>query len=173
MLEGDWEYRLGTLQRIEDYIKDNDYKWVKVVPQTLLHKDTLDTFLKQQLDKGFEGAMMRNQCAGDYLFQNNRSNDLLKYKIMKDSEAKVISCSEDKNGQGLFTMQWKSPYNKNTVTFELSMNGSQEDNTYDKLKERIGDWVTFKYQDYTEEGKPTFARGLCFRECDEQGRPLE
>lgn len=173
MLSGSWEKRLGILQRIEDYMEHKSYKWVKVVPQTLLHKDALDGYLKTQLDKGFEGAMMRNKDAGDYLFQNNRSNDLLKYKIMQDSEAKVIGCEEDKNGQGLFTMEWKSPYNKKVVNFELSMNGSQDENTYENLNKRIGEFVTFKYQDYTEEGKPTFARGLCFRECTPDGTPLE
>lgn len=173
MLEGAWEKRWGILQRVDEYIKDKGYKWVKVVPQTLLHKDALDNYLKVQLDKDFEGVMMRNKGSGDYLFQNNRSNDLLKYKIMQDSEAKVISCSEDKNGQGLFTMEWESPATKTVVTFELSMNGSQDDNTYEKLSKRIGEWVCFKYQSYTEDGKPTFARGKYFRECDEQGRPLE
>jgi hypothetical protein len=53
------------------------------------------------------------------------------------------------------------------------MNGTQEDNTYEKLSTRIGGWVNFKYQDFSEDGVPTFARGLYFRECDEKGNPQE
>lgn len=173
MLEGSWKNRLKVLKDIEHFIDTMGYKFVKVVPQVLMDKSQLDSYLKEQLDKGFEGVMMRNELSGDYLFQNNRSNDLLKYKIMQDSEAKIISCEKDKNGQGLFTMEWKSPFNNKVVTFELSMNGSQGENAFELLNKRIGEWVTFKYQDYTEEGKPTFARGLCFRECDSNGQPLE
>ena len=173
MLEGSWVKRLKLLQDVDSYIKDKGFKRVSVVPQVLLQKVQLDTYLKEQLSLGYEGVMLRNAKSGDYLFQNNRSNDLLKYKIMQDSEAKVLSCSEDKNGQGLFTMEWKSPYNKKVVNFELSMNGSMDENTYLLLSQRIREWVTFKYQDYTDEGKPTFARGLCFRECDAKGTPLE
>ena len=53
------------------------------------------------------------------------------------------------------------------------MNGSQDENHYDNLSQRIGEWVTFKYQDLTEDGVPTFARGLCFRICNEGGVPNE
>ena len=145
---------------------------INIVEQELITKDQLNDKLYQYLSEGFEGVMLRN-TSGLYEFQNKRSNDLLKYKIMEDSEAKVISCEEDKNGQGKFMMEWLSPYNNKVVNFELCMNGSHEDNTYDKLSKRIGDWVTFKYQDYSEDGVPSFARGLHFRECDPDGNPVE
>ena len=145
---------------------------INIVEQELITKDQLNDKLYQYLSEGFEGVMLRN-TSGLYEFQNKRSNDLLKYKIMEDSEAKVISCEEDKNGQGKFMMEWLSPYNKKVVNFELCMNGSHEDNTYDKLSKRIGEWVTFKYQDYSEDGLPSFARGLYFRECDANGNPVE
>ena len=70
-------------------------------------------------------------------------------------------------------MEWVSPYNNKVVKFELCMNGGHEDNTYEKLSERIGEWVCFKYQDYSEDGLPSFARGLYFRDCDENGVPFE
>ena len=145
---------------------------VNIVEQELITKDELNDKLYQYLSEGFEGVMLRN-LQGEYEFQNKRSNDLLKYKVMEDSEAKVISCEEDKNGQGKFMMEWLSPYNNKVVNFELCMNGSHEDNTYDKLSKRIGEWVCFKYQDYSEDGVPSFARGLYFRDCDENGNPIE
>lgn len=145
---------------------------VNIVQQELMTKSELDDKLNQYLEEGFEGAMMRNPC-GIYEFQNKRSNDLLKYKVMHDSECKVLSCTEDKNGQGLFKVEWTNTDTGVTVQFELSMNGSHEENTYEKLSKRIGEFVNFKYQDLTEDGVPTFARGLYFRECDENGKPLE
>lgn len=167
-----WWKRWEQLVLVDQYIKEKGYKFVRVVPHRLCTKAELDIHLQEALAQNFEGLMMRN-IGGEYCFQNQRSNDLLKYKLMFDDEAKVIGCSEDRNGQGLFKMEYKSKHNGKVITFELSMNGSQSENTYEKLSQRIGEWVCFKYQDFTEDGVPTFARGLYFRDCDDQGRPLE
>lgn len=145
---------------------------INIVQQELISKSELEDKLSQYLSEGFEGIMLRNPN-GLFEFQNKRSNDLLKYKLMSDSECKVLSCQKDKNGQGLFTVEWTNPDTNVKVTFELSMNGSHEENTYGKLSTRIGEYVNFKYQDLTEDGVPTFARGLYFRECDSQGNPVE
>lgn len=170
MLNTPWEERNEHLESMKPFIENLSH--INIVEQELTTKGNLDNILHKYLSEGFEGVMLRNKN-GEYEFQNKRSNDLLKYKIMEDSEAKVISCEEDKNGQGKFMMEWLSPYNDEIVHFELSMNGSHEDNTYEKLSKRIGEWVSFKYQDFTEDGKPSFARGLYFRECDGNGNPLE
>ena len=165
-----WCERLKDLEDVEKLLWETIH--VDVVIQELCIKRDLDSMLMKYLELDYEGVMLRNP-KGLYAFQNKRSNDLLKYKLFKDSEAKVIDCKCDKNGQGLFTTEWASPYNNEVVNFELSMNGSHEENTYENLKQRIGEWVTFKFQDYTEAGVPTFARGLHFRECDSQGNPME
>ena len=171
MLDVVWWKRWEMLAELHELIQELDLKYVRVVWHDKITKAQLENKLKEYLSEDFEGIMMRN-LGGVYEFQNKRSNDLLKYKLMFDDEAKVVGCSEDKNGQGLFTMEYKSKHNGNVVNFELSMNGSQEENTYTKLSQRIGDWVNFKYQDFTEDGVPTFARGLYFRECDSEGNPL-
>lgn len=171
MLESPWEERLEHLNSLKRHTEELSH--INVVEQDLACKDNLSDLLYDALSRGYEGLMLRNKECGEYLFQNKRSNDLLKYKIMQDSEAKVIGCVEDKNGQGKFKMEWTSPYNNDKVYFELSMNGSHEDNTFEKLSKRIGEWITFKYQDYTEDGVPTFARGLHFRKCDVDGNPVE
>lgn len=171
MLGSSWKKRLEYLHNLKLHVED--LPDINIVSQDLACKDNLSDVLYSALKNGYEGLMLRNKSGGEYLFQNKRSNDLLKYKVMLDSEAKVLSCEEDKNGQGKFLMEWLSPYNNKIVNFELSMNGSHEDNTYDKLNKRIGEWVCFKFQDYTELGVPTFARGLYFRECDDSGKPLE
>lgn len=165
-----WDERNCELLRLKKHCECLSH--INIVEQEFCEKSDLDKKLYQYLSEGYEGAMMRN-LGGEYLFQNKRSNDLLKYKIMNDSEAKVIGCEEDKNGQGKFMMEWLSPYNDKVVHFELSMNGNHKDNTYEKLNKRIGEWVNFKFQDYTELGVPTFARGLYFRKCDDSGSPLE
>jgi DNA ligase-1 len=169
-----WNDRLAMLNSMSTTISQDREKYtsVAVVDQMKCYKENLDDILGEYLSLGFEGVMMRN-LGGEYLFQNKRSNDLLKYKIMFDSECRVISCVEDKNKLGLFTVEWTNPDGGVTVQFALSMNGTQEENGYEKLSQRIGDWITFKYQDLTEDGVPTFARGLYFRECDVSGNPIE
>ena len=167
-----WEERLADLTSLKRVVDLLELEYVAVVEQTLTSKDNIKELLQGYLVRGFEGAMYRNK-GGKYLFQNKRSNDLLKHKEFFDSEARVVSCSEDKNGQGLFTMNWVTPDTDNVVSFELSMNGPHVDNTYEKLSTRVGEWVHFKYQDLTEDGVPSFARGLYFRKCDSTGKPLE
>ncbi len=169
-----WITRLAMLNSLSSVIAQDrtTFKAVAVVDQMKCKKDNLDEMLGEYLRLGFEGVMMRN-FGGEYLFQNKRSNDLLKYKIMFDSECKTISCVKDKNQQGKFNVEWTNPDTGITVQFDLSMNGTQEENHYDKLSTRIGEYVNFKYQDLTEDGVPTFARGLYFRLCDTSGNPLE
>lgn len=174
VLNKTWSIRLAMLNSLSSVIAQDRgmFKSVAVVDQMKCTKENLNEMLDQYLRLGFEGAMMRN-LKGEYLFQNKRSNNLLKYKIMFDSECKVLSCVEDKNNQGLFTVEWTNPDDGVTVQFSLSMNGTQEENSYSKLAQRIGEYVNFKYQDLTEDGVPTFARGLYFRACDSLGQPTE
>lgn len=147
-----------------------DLDYVKIVPfkgcasQVDLHES-----VGEYMAQGFEGTIVRN-TNGMYEF-NHRSNDLIKVKTMFDSEAKVLSCVEDKNGQGKFKMGWKNTEGV-YVEFDLSMNGSRDQNTYNNLCKRVGEWVCFQYQALTDEGKPQFPRGLYFRECDENGNPF-
>ena len=162
------EERILIMNGIKDELLSD---CVGVVDQVLIKKEDLETHHSLAVAAGYEGVMTRNKD-NEYLFQNKRSNSLLKYKKMFDSEAKVLSCTKDKNGQGKFGMGWTNPEGV-YVEFDLSMNGSHEDNTYEKLLERLGEWVSFKYQALTKDGVPTFARGLYFRECNDKGDPLE
>lgn len=164
-----WEARLDYLNNLKPITAGMSH--INIVDNTLSTKEDLPALINLYIKEGFEGVMMRNASKGFYAFQNKRSNDLLKYKLMNDSECKVVSCVEDKNKQGKFTVEWNN--GDDIVTFDLSMNGSQDENSYTLLKDKIGSWVTFKYQDLTEAGVPTFARGLYFRDCDEKGLPLE
>lgn len=168
MLGKTWRERLEVLMTVVKPVIEElgIQEFIDIVPYVPCKKEELDDLLKEYLKGGFEGVMMRN-LLGEYEFQNKRSNDLLKYKIMKDSECKVIDCTEDKNGEGVLLCEWKG------VKFELKMKGSHESRLFEKQKHLIGEWVNFKYQDTTEDGIPTFAVGRYVRKCDENGNPLE
>lgn len=126
----------------------------------------IDDMLGLWLEKGYEGVMVRNPD-GPYLFQNKRSNDLLKYKKFFDSECKVVGCEEDKNGEGKLMCLWKG------VHFELKMKGNHSYRCYESQLKLVGKWINFKYQDLTLRGVPTFAVGTGERDCDEDGNPNE
>lgn len=159
-----WETRNLHLNALKSVTKD--LRMIDVVDQTFSDKSQLEDKLKEYLSKGYEGAMLRN-LQGEYEFQNKRSNHLLKYKIMKDSEAKVLSCRVDKNQEGVLSCGW------NGVEFELKMKGDHAYRSYENQLNLVGQWINFKYQDLTENGVPTFAVGMYVRECDSKGNPLE
>lgn len=146
-----------------------------LVDQHYCHKQSMiGEFMAKYLAAGYEGVMLRNLC-GEYLFQNKRSNDLLKYKEFIDSECKVIGCLEDKNGEGVLTAEWSGQEQEydEPVIFELKMKGNHAYRSYETQQGLIDSWVNFKYQGLTEDNKPTFAVGTGERECDENGRPIE
>lgn len=139
--------------------------FVKVVPFELVFSmEEALASVEEYISQGYEGTILRN-LEGKYEF-NHRSNDLIKLKTMLDSEAKVIGCREDKNGEGVLTCEWQG------VTFDVKMKGSHEERLFEKQKGLIGQWVNFKYQALTEDGLPQFPVALYIRDCDENGNPL-
>lgn len=159
-----WTKRLEDLGELGKLLWETQY--VDVVIQEVCTKSQLDSMLKKYLDLDYEGVMMRNP-KGLYAFQNKRSNDLLKYKLFKDSEALVVDCRVDKNQEGVLLCKW------NDVTVELKMKGDHEYRSYENQVKLIGSWINFTYQDLTEDGVPTFAVGQSERLCDSKGQPLE
>lgn len=161
-----WEDRLVLLLNpLQEEVLQLDS--LEIVEQVRCeNKAELPKLLGEYLARGYEGIMLRNPD-GPYLFQNKRSNDLLKYKEFHDSEAKVIDCRRDKNQEGVLLCDWKG------VEFELKMKGTHEYRLYENQKKLIGKWVNFKYQDVTQDGVPTFAVGTGERNCDHKGDPLE
>lgn len=124
--------------------------------------------IKQFKEEGYEGIILRNH-KGLYEF-NQRSNDLIKWKLFQDSEAVVLKSREDKNGEGVLLCKWIT---ENNSEFELKMLEETGYRKYNKSCELIGKTVTFKFQDKTVDGKPTFAVGKSVREVDTKGNPLE
>lgn len=139
---------------------------IDVVAQEYCTKKELDAKLKEYLDGGYEGCMLRN-FGGLYAFQNKRSNDLLKYKLFHDSEALVVGCRVDKNQEGVLNCSW------NGIEVELKMKGDHTYRCYENQLTLVGKWINFTYQDLTEDGVPTFAVGQYERDCTEKGVPLE
>lgn len=154
-----WSKRKQTM-----LMKDGEF--VKWVPYTQCDTESqLQKSVSEFMAEGYEGTIVRN-LKGKYEY-NHRSNDLIKVKVMQDSEAKVIACREDKNGEGVLTCYW------NGIEFDVKMKGTHEERLYSEQCTLIGQWINFSYQALTEDGKPQFPSGNYIRECDSNGQPLE
>ncbi|AGH32094.1 ATP-dependent DNA ligase [Vibrio phage 11895-B1] len=154
-----WSKRKQTM-----LMEDSEFvKWV--VANQCENEDQLKQSVGQYMELGYEGTIVRN-LKGKYEY-NHRSNDLIKVKIMQDSEAKVVGCREDKNGEGVLTCEWQG------VTFDVKMKGSHEERLFIEQEKLIGQWINFSFQALTEDGRPQFPVGNYVRECDDEGNPLE
>lgn len=167
--------RLLVLNMLSLQVKELGLKKVRVVPYyKACNIEEAWRAVEQAEYSGYEGIVTRNPN-GLYVF-GERSRDMIKLKNMKDSEALVEDITKDKNGEGVLRCVWcnKEGDTPLTVRFECKMIGSHSTRKYSKSKGLVGSWITFKYQDLTKAGVPTFPVGMNVREVDSRsGKPLE
>ncbi len=119
------------------------------------------------MDKGYEGAMVRN-VKGQYE-SNRRSYNLLKVKEMIDQEFKVIGVEEGRGkliGHGIFVCNIDPVYsNSYENTFTVKLKGPTENlkQYWSNPKLAIGKQLTVQFQGWTKYHKPRFPVGLRFR----------
>lgn len=163
-----WERRMHVLKGLKEDESVIINKGISIVPNYFADNEEFAySFLLSSIRSGFEGIMLRN-IYGLYLF-DFRSRDLLKWKLMQDSEALVLDVSEDGNGEGVLLCKMKD----SDLTFECKMKGDYSFRCYENQKTLIGKWITYKYQALTNLGKPQFPVGLYVRNCDVDGNPVE
>lgn len=109
--------------------------------------------------EGYEGLMLRN-FLGRYEF-GQRSTDLQKWKEFQTIEAKVLSVTIDKNGEGVLNCVLQSG-----VTFRCKMKGSHMYRKYDNMLKLVDCFITISFQAYTEDGVPQFPVGLTKRDVN-------
>ena len=151
-------------QRVEAMAEINDYgiPWLQPIPQFRV-ADTaeLDARLEALVASGSEGLMLHHQ---DALYQSGRSQDLLKYKLHDDAEARVVGYTE---GKGKYAGQVGALVveREDGRRFRLGSGLSDRERA---SPPPIGSWVTYHYNGYTSTGLPRFARFVRVRE-DMQG----
>jgi DNA ligase-1 len=113
------------------------------------------------LANGFEGLMLRNKGA---MYQDRRSYDLQKVKLMADAEFEVVRVEEGRGrmaGLALFVCRTEEG-----KEFRVKMEGELE--ALRKYVEdpslAVGRMLTVRYQNLTNEGLPRFPVGVRFRE---------
>jgi len=106
---------------------------------------------------GAEGLMLHQQ---DALYKTGRSSDLLKLKTYQDTEAEVIGYRPGKGKyQGVVgALIVKTPSGK---TFAI---GSGLTDALRQSPPAIGTVITYRYNGFTKNGLPRFARFLRLRQ---------
>lgn len=161
--------RYEILERIRHIIKVHNLTHVEVITTEVVNTfSEIDIKLDEYIADGYEGIIIRNS-AGKYMFKY-RSYDLIKYKKFFDAEFNIIDVLADKMGQAKFLCR-----TKDNVEFTVRMIGTDQSriDQYKNADTYINKWITVKYQSLTDDGAPTFGVGICFRDCDSDGNPLE
>ena len=159
-----------------------DSKNLKLVPVYTASSEKLMVEMHDKfVEQGYEGAIIRHASAEYGIGQ--RSSDLFKRKKFFRNEFKIIKIWPDKNGNAMFTVEFKKGFK-----FEYKDHIATKDGTFKVTPKRthverkemlnnpddwVGNWITTKYQDLTEDEIPTFCSGLALRVCTDKGEPLE
>lgn len=149
-----FDQRLEDLQRLVGQL---DLPWLKVVPhEKVSHHQALQQKLEQLSQRGAEGLMLHK---GSAYHQLGRSDDLLKYKLYEDMEARVIGYSSG-NGQFEGMMGALIVQLEDGRQFKIGSGFSLEER---RTPPAIGQTITFRYNGQTSRGLPRFARFMRIR----------
>lgn len=153
--KGDFTKRVNF---IKEYIAQNELKHVEMVEQKVCgSKEELNSFLDEIVSKGGEGVMVKD---GSRDYFEGRSNFILKVKKADDAEAKIIGY---KSGSGKLrgSMGSLQVRMENGVEFFLGSGFSDEMRRHPP---KLGKTISFRYNGFTNSGKPKFATFMRVRE---------
>lgn len=138
-----------------DYLRRVDTRMVSSAREVTEHHD-------KYVAEGYEGAMVRSPAAK---YQNSRSYDLQKVKVMRDEEFEIIGVKEGRGkmaGKGIFicTIEDRSE------TFDCKLEGPLEnlEKVWQNRDSYAGRKLTVQYQKRSSKNVPIFPVGLRVRE---------
>ena len=131
-------------------VKPYENSIIKIIPQMpVKSRENMLEFLKEVEVKGGEGVVVRDPNT-PYIAK--RTQKALKVKSFHDTECKVIDYNE---GQGKYKDMMGSLTCKldNNISFKIGSGFSVKER---KNPPKIGSIITFKYKEFTKNGKPRF-----------------
>lgn len=137
--------------QLKDIIKNSSAQHLKLVKQKRMNSlPSIQTYLKELVDSGGEGLMLRTP---DSPYQTGRTNHLLKMKLRRDAEARVIAYQ---TGRGKFENMMGAIWveMEDGTLFKI---GTGFNNNERQHPPAIGSDITYSYQGFTERGLPRFA----------------
>lgn len=141
---------LDRLSRLDNFLHEKPNENIAIITQTTIsNKNDLMEFYNKVISNGGEGVVIREPSA-PYLATRSGLN--LKFKLFKDAECVVVALN---SGKGKFAGLLGSVTceMENKVRFKI---GSGFTHWQRKNPPKIGEIITFKYQNLTKKGKPRF-----------------
>ncbi|PSM52329.1 DNA ligase [Campylobacter blaseri] len=138
-------------------ISKNSKNIVFIEQKIVKNNEEVFEFLDEVVSKGGEGVVVREPSL---IYENARSNRILKLKKFKDSECKVVAINKG-NGKYKDKMGSITCEKEDGVRFKIGTGFN------DEIREnppKIGDIITYKYQNLTKKGIPRFAVFLRIRD---------
>lgn len=148
----------SRLANLREFLDKNEVKNIEIIEQIPInsHKE-VKKFLNSVLAKGGEGAVIRDPNSP---YINGRSDKILKVKKFLDSECEVLQIYD---GKGKFKGKMGSLLCrdiKSGVEFRL---GSGFGDEIRSNPPKIGQILTYKFQNLTKNGKPRFPVFIRFK----------
>ena len=150
---GPFSERVEVMQSLSDM----GVAWLQPVEQfRVADVAELDEHLHQLVAAGAEGLMLHHESA---LYRTGRTQDLLKYKLHDDDEARVVGYTDGK-GKYAGLVGALIVEHENGRRFRLGSGLSDADRANPPP---MGSWVTYRYNGLTSTGLPRFARFMRIR----------
>jgi DNA ligase-1 len=154
--EGTFTERIRMMQLL---VKQQNSPYLQLVPQfRVADKATLLARLAELEQAGAEGLMLHHQ---DARYKTGRSADLLKLKTYQDAEATVIGY---RPGKGKYQGMVGALLVRTPEGLEFAI-GSGLTDALRQTPPEIGTDITYRYNGYTSNGIPRFARFLRVRQA--------
>ena len=137
-------------------------KLVSTVP--VFNEGEVQKRYEEYVAQGYEGQMLR---VGDSMYENKRSNSLLKHKSFIDEEYEIVGVEE--GGGNLTGMVGALVFeSKQGDKFTASVNGGWDflKQLWKERKTLIGKDATIKYFNITPDGKPRFPKVTAIRDYE-------
>jgi len=136
----------------------------RLITEECKTKAELKGFHDRFAAEGKEGLIIRNKTG---LYQlAARSKDLQKYKEFEDAEYEVVGFG-DGEGQEKGLVIWNCKTKKGQ-TFHVRPRGTHEDRAkiFKEAGKYVGQMLTVRFQELTDEGIPRFPVGIAFRDYE-------
>jgi ATP-dependent DNA ligase len=145
--------------------KTHTFTALKLLPtDTANSLDDVKRLHAEYVAEGYEGLILRNK-AGLYKI-GHRSADLQKYKEFQDDEYTIVGFKEgDGLEKGCVIWICEVPGTKPRAQFSVRPRGSHEERAeaYKTAKSQIGNKLTVRFQELTDDGIPRFPVGIAIR----------
>ena len=145
---GTFDQRLPALNQL---VESLDQPWVQAVPQQRVASDAaLQKLLLRTVRAGGEGLMLHR---GASMYRAGRSDDLIKVKTHKDTEAKVVAHlpGQGRHAGRLGALVVEMPSGQR---FRLGAGLTDAERDHPPP---VGSWVTYRFRGTHDSGVPRFA----------------